>query len=91
VYLPIWTLHHDQDLWPRAAEFLPERHIPGNKELQPSTSNAYTPFGHGARSVTALTTHPLLPEPLPCHALCRTAGPRLPFHATFVHEQEGSG
>jgi cytochrome P450 len=51
VYIPVSTYQLDESQWPRAAEFLPERHMPGREDLGPAAakSNAFAPFGHGAR------------------------------------------
>jgi hypothetical protein len=47
---PTFSYMRDPSIWPRALEFLPERHIqPGNEQLAPSNWNAFMPFGHGSR------------------------------------------
>mmetsp|Transcript_16911 Transcript_16911/g.42333 ORF Transcript_16911/g.42333 Transcript_16911/m.42333 type:complete len:584 (-) Transcript_16911:349-2100(-) len=59
VTLPIYSLHRDPALWPRAAEFLPQRHLPdgvagADASLRPITPHAFMPFGGGARACPGL-------------------------------------
>jgi thromboxane-A synthase/cytochrome P450 family 3 subfamily A len=45
----LYSLQRDPAVWPRAEEFLPERHLPGHEALAPSDPQASMPFGHGSR------------------------------------------
>lgn len=50
LYTAMYLYHRDPEIWPRALDFLPERHLPeGGSALGPSNGNALTPFGGGAR------------------------------------------
>ena len=52
VWIPIWSLHHDEKYWDNAEEFRPERFMPGNKEsIDPFT---YMPFGQGPRNCVGM-------------------------------------
>ena len=42
---PIYALHHDQELWPRAEEFMPERHLSDDAEGAPTQPHAWFGFG----------------------------------------------
>jgi len=46
--MPVWSIHHDADIYPKPAKFLPERFTKENKvERQPY---AYLAFGLGPRN-----------------------------------------
>lgn len=48
VQVPVFTLHHNEEFWPDAFRFDPERFMPENKDkIVPYT---YLPFGGGPRS-----------------------------------------
>ncbi|GBF94619.1 cytochrome P450 [Raphidocelis subcapitata] len=49
--LDIWALHRNDEFWPRADEWLPERWLPENApSLAPHASTAFMPFSVGPRS-----------------------------------------
>ncbi len=51
ISLDIYALHRHEGIWPRPAEWLPERWLPEHHgSLGPRRSNAFLPFGVGARS-----------------------------------------
>ncbi|KAJ9521210.1 hypothetical protein QJQ45_022952, partial [Haematococcus lacustris] len=51
LYMPIYSYHHDADVWPDVAEFKPERHLAGHPDAMDAAAKAsFMPFGHGARS-----------------------------------------
>ncbi|KAL6756797.1 cytochrome P450 [Haematococcus lacustris] len=51
LYMPIYSYHHDADVWPDVAEFKPERHLVGHPDAMDAAAKAsFMPFGHGARS-----------------------------------------
>ncbi len=43
------STHRDPDIWPRAADYLPERWLPGHEDLAPKQPHAYNIFGFGSR------------------------------------------
>ncbi|MCP4476964.1 MAG: cytochrome P450 [Planctomycetaceae bacterium] len=47
VFIPIYTLHHDEQYWHDPEAFKPERFLPENKES--ITPYTYLPFGSGPR------------------------------------------
>ena len=49
----IWTLHHDEDLWRDAEEYVPERWRDGTPEASGRPSHAFVPFGDGPRKCVA--------------------------------------
>lgn len=51
VSLDIYALHRHEGIWPQPTEWLPERWLPDHQEtLGPRKSNAFLPFGAGART-----------------------------------------
>lgn len=49
IHIPVWTLHHDPELWPEPDLFLPDRFLP-NSPFGPIPEMAYMPFGDGPRN-----------------------------------------
>ncbi|GFH26584.1 uncharacterized protein HaLaN_24758, partial [Haematococcus lacustris] len=50
VFLPIYSFHHDANVWPDAAEFRPERHLAGHPDAMDATAKtSFMPFGLGPR------------------------------------------
>jgi len=49
IFVATYSLHHSNEYWPRAGEFLPERWLPGNEHLAATHPGAYLPFGSGPR------------------------------------------
>nr|QUF59371.1 cytochrome p450 CYP3044B4 [Brachionus angularis] len=48
ISVPIWALHHDEEVYPDPDKFIPERFNDENKKSR--DSSAYLPFGSGPRS-----------------------------------------
>jgi len=49
VNILIYAIHHLEEYWPRAQEFLPERFIRGTDLYQACNMSAWMPFGGGPR------------------------------------------
>ena len=45
VMVAAYAIQRDPANWPKAEAFVPERWLPGNGDLAPTTPNAYLPFG----------------------------------------------
>ena len=48
IVLPIWSIHHDDTLWPEPESFQPERFLPENRSK--IIPYSYVPFGGGPRN-----------------------------------------
>lgn len=51
LFVSLLAIMNDEEAWPRAAEYLPERFLPTAEAagLAPSSASAYVPFGGGPR------------------------------------------
>ncbi|XP_063591117.1 cytochrome P450 6k1-like [Penaeus indicus] len=63
IFIPVWSLHHDQKYWPEPEKFDPTRFFPENKDR--IVSGTYLPFGLGPRNCIGKESL----KPL-CGALC---------------------
>ncbi|XP_055337666.1 thromboxane-A synthase-like [Paramacrobiotus metropolitanus] len=53
IHIPVWTLHHDAELWPNPSQFNPDRFMPDN--VSAIQEMAFMAFGEGPRNCIGMS------------------------------------
>ncbi|XP_035693884.1 cytochrome P450 3A29-like [Branchiostoma floridae] len=93
-FVPVWTIHHDPDIWPEPEKFRPERF--SKEEVEARDPYAYLPWGSGPRNCAGMRIAQLELRFAMAKALekfrffpCEKTEIPVRFKNSFIHQVDG--